>query len=405
MVLSPPAGFMADTQVADDVTAKAETSSPLAGPGVFTFWKGRIALYAVLRAIGVEAGDVVIIPGYTCFAVPLAVQVAGAEPLYADIEPRTFNISLPEIEAACERKGPGRVKAIVIQHTYGIPASAAAIIKWARARGIAAIEDCAHVRGSRYVDQEGTWREVGALGDAAFFSSHWSKPVSTGLGGWAQTSDLNLEAALRRFHAEECAAPSLASSFLVAMQVGVREVFSSPWVYWTARNAYRWLSARGVFVGSSTAEELRGVRPGAADYDKRMSGFQEWLLKRRLSNTSVVDHRRRLRAVYEAALESAGLPTLDLPPGADPVLLCYPVRVREKQRILEEAQRRRIELGDWYRYPVDRPDGVGEEVFAYRTGTCPEGERAGREVVTLPMHARVTGSGAREIVNFLKEVT
>lgn len=398
---------MADTQVADDVAVEAgqpQTSSPLTQPGVFTFWKGRIALYALLRAIGVQPGDVVIIPGYTCFAVPLAVQVAGAEPLYADIDPRTFNISLPEIEAACDRRGQARIKAIVIQHTYGIPAGAEAIIRWARARGIATIEDCAHVWGSRYLDENGTWRTVGTLGDAAFFSSHWNKPVSTGLGGWAQTSDLNLEDALRHFHSEECAAPPLGEALLVAVQVGVREAFSSPWAYWTARNAYRWLSARGVFVGSSTPDELLGVKPRDADYAKRMSAFQEWLLKRRLSKTSVVDHRRRLKAVYEAALESAGLPILDLPSGVDPVLLCYPVRVREKQRVLERAQRRHIELGDWYRYPVDRPDGVDEKVFAYRTGTCAQGERAAREVVTLPLHKRVTDSGAREIVDFLKEV-
>jgi perosamine synthetase len=189
---------------------------------------------------------------------------------------------------------------------------------------------------------------------------------------------------------------------LVALQVGAREVFSFPWVYWMARNAYRWLSARGVFVGSSTSEELRGARPRPAEYAKRMSTFQEWLLKRRLARTSVVDHRRRLRSVYDAALQSAGLPILELPARLDPVLLRYPVRVRDKQRVLEEAQRRRIELGDWYRYPVDRPGGVSEEVFAYRTGTCPQGERAAREVVTLPMHMRVNDSVAHKIVEFLK---
>lgn len=399
-VARPDRGVAADAgQALSSPTAVSTAPTEL---GVYTFWKGRIALYAILKAVGVGSGDTVVVPGYTCFAVPLAIGVAGAEPLYADIDPRTFNMSLAEIEAACART-PGPIKAIVIQHTYGIPADTAAIIAWARKRGVATIEDCAHVWGSRYRDERGAWREAGTLGDAAFFSSHWTKPVSTGIGGWARTSSPELRAWLRQFHDEECSAPSLREALVTAAQVGAREIFSSPWMYWTARSAYRWLSAKGVLVGSSTPEELRGRRPSPAEYAKRMSAFQEWLLRRRLSETSVVEHRRHLKVVYDVALDAAGLPVLEAPPDTDPVLLCYPVRVREKRRILEEAERRHIELGDWYRYPVDRPDGVGEEVFSYRTGTCPQGERAARETVTLPMHRRVTESGARKIVDFLKE--
>jgi perosamine synthetase len=398
-----PDELIADSSLAPPL-GSAPATDGLEGPGVYTFWKGRIALNGLLRALGVGLGSVVVVPGYTCFAVPLAVRMAGCEPIYADIDPGTFNMSLSGIEAACGDRSRGQVRVIIIQHTYGIPADTAAIVAWARDRDIAVLEDCAHVWGSRYRDDSGAWQHLGNLGDAAFFSSHWSKPVSTGLGGWARTSDPKLAAALGRFHDDECAPPSIRETLLVAAQVGVREVFSSPWLYWLARKGYRWLSEKGIFVGSSTPEELQGVEPRASDYAKQMSGFQEKLLKRRLSETSVINHRRHLKAVYDAALQSAGLPVLSAPPDRDPVLLCYPVRVRHKQRVLEEAERSRIELGDWYRYPVDRPDGIREEVFGYRTGVCPEGERASREVVTLPMHIRVTESGARTIVKFLKEV-
>jgi len=376
----------------------------LVAPKVYTFWKGRIALYGLLRALRVGPGSIVVVPGYTCFAVPLAVLVAGAEPLYADIDPETFNMPLSAIQAACGRVAQDRVRVIIVQHSYGIPAEAASIVAWARDRDIAVIEDCAHVRGSQYRDPVAGWQELGNLGDAAFFSSHWSKPVTTGLGGWARTSDPKLAAALDRFHDQECAAPSLRETLLVAAQVRIREVFSAPWVYWLARRGYRWLAAKGIFVGSSTPEELQGAEPRASDYAKRMGGLQEKLLQRRWSETSVIDHRRRLKTVYDAGLRSAGLPVLSVRAEHDPILLCYPVRVPDKKRVLEEAERRRIELGDWYRYPVDRPDGVGEEVFHYRTGTCPEGERASREVVTLPMHMRVTDAAAHRIVRFLKEV-
>jgi dTDP-4-amino-4,6-dideoxygalactose transaminase len=135
-----------------------------------------------------------------------------------------------------------------------------------------------------------------------------------------------------------------------------------------------------------------------------MSGFQEWLLRRLLAEASPEAHRRLLKEVYDSALAAAGLPVLKVPRYADPILLRYPVRVRNKDRVLAEARRRWIELGDWYKHPVDRPEGSVAADFGYRTGMCPEGERASREVVTLPMHTRVTEAIARKSVNFLKEL-
>src|SRR5260370_38509973 len=52
-----------------------------------TFWRGRVALYAILKALGIGRGDRGVVPGYTCFAVPSAVCFAGAEAIFADIEP------------------------------------------------------------------------------------------------------------------------------------------------------------------------------------------------------------------------------------------------------------------------------------------------------------------------------
>ncbi len=372
--------------------------NPLAGPGVYTFWKGRVALYAILKALGVGQGDCVVLPGYTCFAVPSAVFFAGALPIYVDIDPHTFNLSFDGVKAICHPN----VKAILVQHTYGMPANTAPIVSWAREQGIAVIEDCAHAWGSRYLDESGVWHEVGTTGDAAFFSCHWTKPISTGLGGWVKVANLKLEDGVRRFYTEECVSPSLREVLLLAGQVAVREIVSAPWAYWMARDAYQRLYRRGILVGSSTKDELRGMKP--PDYAKRMSVFQQWLLKRRSAKNSLRVHSRRLKAVYDAALESVGLPVFKTAEYADPVLLRYPVRVSNKDWVLTQARRRWIELGDWYKHPVDQPEDSKADSFGYRMGMCPEGERAGREVVTLPMHERVTERAARNIVQFLKEV-
>lgn len=370
------------------------------GTGAVTFWRGRVALYAVLKALGIGRGDSVIVPGYTCFAVPSAVIFAGAEPVYADIDPSTFSLTLETIVKAVGSKPLAKFKAILIQHSYGIPAETHSIVSWARAQGIATIEDCAHVFGSRYRDGAGEWQPVGTLSDAAFFSSQWTKPVSTGLGGWVETDNPRLRKELRRFREQECISPSKGEVVLLALQVAIRKLLSGPRLFWAVKNMYQALYSRGFILGTSSREELKGGMPYG--YAKRMSSFQQRLLYRLLRDDSVPVHRRRLKRVYDAELERAGLPHLNVPDYADAVLLRYPIRMDRKQRILAEAKRHGIELGDWYSLPIDSPAGLEPTAFGYQRGTCPEGELASREVVNLPMGRNVGEQSARRIVEFVK---
>jgi len=367
----------------------------------FMFWRGRVALYAILKSLGITRGDTVIVPGYTCFAVPSAVCFAGATPLYADIEQSTFNVSLKTILAALRTKSITNVKAVLVQHTYGIPADTQPIVSWAREHSISTIEDCAHVQGSRYCNGSGELIPVGTLADAAFFSSQWTKPVSTGLGGWAVTSDPTIFRNIERFRMNDCISPKFAESFLLLMQVVLREMLSHPRMYENTRRAYQALYKRGLLVGTSSKEELHGHMP--AGYAKRMSLFQNLLLRRRLANAPYSAHRRGLKQTYDALLEAAGLPVLRLPPQLDAVLLRYPLRVRSKQGVLAEAKKSGIALGDWYSHPIDRPDSLEAETVGYRTGDCPEAERTVRDVINLPMGPDITEKKAAQIVNFLRD--
>ena len=373
-----------------------------AGSEAFTFWRGRVGLYAILKALQIGQGDSVVIPGYTCFAVPSAICFTGAQPLYADIEPATFNVSLGTIESAIRTKPQARIKAIVIQHTYGIPAETYPIVSWARERGIATIEDCAHVWGSRYSNGAGEWIDVGTLADAAFFSSQWTKPFSTGLGGWVEAWDPKLREQLQRFRAQDCVSPSKSEVAILAAQLGVRKIVSHPRIDWAVKKTYQALYSRGLVVGTSSKEELLGEMP--LGYAKRMSSFQEWLLHRLKSDNSTVSRRRRLKGAYDAALESAGLPVLHVPENTDPVLLRYPVRVEGKARALAQAKKRGLEIGDWYTAPVDRPDSLDAEALGYQPGTCLEGERASREVINLPMDPNTTEESVRRTVEFVREL-
>src|SRR5260370_29269883 len=103
----------------------ADTDESFRPDRAVTFWRGRVALYAILKALGIASGDRVVVPVYTCFAAPSAVCFAGAEAVFADIEPSTFNVSLETITSALRAKNDASFKAIIIQHTYGIPAETA----------------------------------------------------------------------------------------------------------------------------------------------------------------------------------------------------------------------------------------------------------------------------------------
>ena len=388
-------------QVLQSVAQRDALTGGTPAKHVFTFWKGRIALYGTLKALGIGSGDTVIVPGYTCAAVPAAVKFAGASSVYADIDPESYCPSLGTYSDALEAHAHGRVKALILQHTYGIPGDITRIAAWAREQGMALIEDCAHALGTRYRQDDGSWQEVGHTGDAAFFSSQWSKPVSTGLGGWLVTSDRSLAERLARFHNQECSAPSFRELSLLAGQLTAREIFSSPRWYWSAAEAFRKLSDFGIFVGTNEDGEFEGRMP--EQYAKKMSRLQEWLLRRRLANQALLARRRNLKLAYDEALHSCGLPTLHVSENADPVLLRYPVRVKNKDEVLRLARRRRIELGDWFNHPL-HPREADAEAFGYRPGFCPEGERAANEVVNLPLTERTTEKTAREAVDFLKQV-
>ena len=186
----------------------------------FAFWKGRIGLYAVLKALKVGPGDEVIVPGYTCVMVAGPVVYAGARPVYADIEPDCYGVRADEVA----RKITARTKAILVQHTYGLPGAVKELRQIADGRGVALIEDCCHTFGGRLDGQL-----LGTFGKAAVFSSQWNKPFSTGLGGLALVHDQELA---RRVKAEQSsyATPPCKAVFMLASQLLVygRRYFLQP---------------------------------------------------------------------------------------------------------------------------------------------------------------------------------
>lgn len=365
-------------------------------PEVYYFFKGRVALYAVLKAMGLGPGDEVIMPGFTCVVVPNAVRYLGAKPVFIDVDPETYNIDPGKISSSeGELWHSGRARAVIAQHTFGIPADMDGITEVARAHGMTVIEDSCHALGSIY-----RGRKVGNIGDVAFFSSQWSKPMTTGLGGWARVSDPELAKKVGAIY-PEFSYPSMAETSLLVIQYLAYQLLFTPSLFWFARGALRTLAGLGLALGSSSADELRGELPPG--YKKRMSRWQKDLLMRKFRDLEdTIAHRRSLAVVYEGVLEELGLEAVTPPEGSDPVYLRYPIKVNDKPAMLARAKRARIELGDWFLSPVHPLTG-GFERVGYREGMCPVSERLCRTVVNLPTHERVGLRDIEKIVEFLRK--
>ncbi len=370
------------------------------------FWKGRVALYAILRALGIGEGMSVLVPGYTCIVVPSAVRFAGAKPIYIDIAENEYNVDRGTVLEAWDRateESDWPVRAIIVQHTYGVPANIGPILDLARERHVFVIEDCCHAIGSRVrLFDPNTGRErwwyTGTLGDASFFSSQWSKPVTSGLGGWAIARQDWLRGELLNIQGK-LADPAFMNVAKLGVQVASYWTLFRPSLYWRIVDAYRLLSKAGLTVGSSDTEEACGNMPRT--YGSSMSWMQSRLILHGLRGLDrYIEHRKRIRDLYDRALAAAGFTPLVDAPNSESVVLRYPLAVPAKEELIAEARKERIELGDWFNHPL-HPLGWSLDDLGWRDGICPRAEEAARSVINLPMHSRIGERDVDQIVSFL----
>jgi perosamine synthetase len=138
------------------------------------------ALHLALIALGVGPGDEVIVPSLSFIATANAVRYVGATPVFAEVDPRTYN--LDPVDA--ERRISPRTKAIMVVHQIGLPGDIDAFLEIGRKHNIKIFEDAACALGSRYKD-----KPIGAHTEMACFSFHPRKVICTGDGGMITTNN------------------------------------------------------------------------------------------------------------------------------------------------------------------------------------------------------------------------
>ncbi len=143
------------------------------------------ALHLALLAVGVRAGDEVITVSHSFIATANAIRYCGAVPVFADIDPATFNLDPARLEALISP----RTRAVLCVHQIGMPCDLRAILTIARRRSLPVIEDAACAIGSE-IQWDGAWQKVGRPhADIACFSFHPRKLVTTGDGGMITTTN------------------------------------------------------------------------------------------------------------------------------------------------------------------------------------------------------------------------
>jgi dTDP-4-amino-4,6-dideoxygalactose transaminase len=318
-----------EVQAFEEAFAVATVSRFAVGVGT-----GTDALALILRAMGIGPGDEVITTPLSAAYTALAVMMAGARPVFADIEPGRLTIDPRAVEAAI---GPATA-AILPVHLYGQPADMDALAVVASRHGLALVEDCCQ---SHLATCGG--RAVGSWGAAAAYSFYPTKNLGAlGDGGAVTTGDAALAERVKRLR-----------------NGGQTDRYH-----------------HGEFGVNSRLDEIQ-----AAVLAARLPFLASW-----------TDQRRRLAATYRRELAGAAV---SVPPELDAghVYHLFPVRSAQRERLRDQLAQSGIETLVHYPVPIPRQPALSP----MRPGACPVADRVCEEILSLPLYPSMPDAQAVEI--------
>jgi dTDP-4-amino-4,6-dideoxygalactose transaminase len=299
---------------------------------------GTDALLLALRAFDCSPGTEVVTSPFTFFASAGAIHNTGARPVFADIQPDTFNLDPAAADAAIT----GRTRVVMPVHLFGQMADMAAFRALGDGRGVRILEDAAQAIGARQRTADGGWITTGTAGDACAFSFFPTKNLGAfGDAGMTVTPDAETAERLRKLRVH-----------------GGRQMYHHEEVGYNSR-----LDALQAAVLSAKLPHLRG-----------------WS-----------EARRRNAAFLDGALAGIeGIVTPPVKPDNESIFNQYTIRVLDGRRdaLAEHLKAAGIGSGVYYPVPLHL-----QECFAYlgyREGQFPESERACREVLSLPVFPELT---------------
>jgi len=359
----------------------------------FVYFRGRVALYAILEALGVKKGDEVITQAFTCIAVPEAIIAIGAKPIYVDIKCNDVNMDINVLHKNISAK----TKAIIVQHTYGIPADMDDIVKIAEEKNIPIIEDCCHSFASTYKG-----KIIGTFGVGCFYSFEWGKPVIVGIGGSAIVNN-NLLREKLKLEYNDYKLPSRFRQLRLMLQYFVHNILYKPSFYWFGRSLYHKMALLGIAEGNYTPIQKGNLK--SQDYTLRMSKYHKRLLEREIKKIkNLTSYSKWVASQYRARIKSYIVCHFKVSNDSKIVYARYPLIACNKQRLLEKARKANIEISDWYSTPIHPVESTQWPLIYYNKGSCPNAEKMSTQIVTLPTNKKVTEKHINQTIDFLNKV-
>lgn len=303
---------------------------------------GTDALLLALRALGIGPGDEVLTTPFTFFATGGAIANVGARPVFADIDPASFNLDPVQAREVLEKRP--RVRAILPVHLYGLCADMDPLLEMARRRGIPVIEDAAQAIGAEYCG-----RRAGSMGAIGCFSFFPTKNLGgAGEGGILTTHDAALAERLR---------------------------------------ALRVHGSRLRYYHDEVGTNSRLDTLQAAVLRVKLRHLEEWTAR-----------RIALAETYRQTFRRLGTPV------RVPELPAYPARHVYHQFVIRAPRRDRLReflaangIGAEIYYPLPLHRQKCFDALGYTEGSFPESERAAREVLALPIYPELSAADVGEV--------
>jgi dTDP-4-amino-4,6-dideoxygalactose transaminase len=311
---------------------------------------GTTALHTALEALGIGPGDRVVTTPFSFVASANAVRFAGAEPVFADIDPDTYNLDPEAVESVVAERD---IDAILAVHLFGLPADIERLREIADAHDLRLIEDAAQAHGAAVNGER-----VGTFGDAACFSFYPTKNLTTGEGGMVLTDDEDVAARAARFinHGRPAARFDDDSG-----------------------GSYDHATLGHNFRMSSVLAAI-----GRVQLDHRLQESNE-------------QRRANAARLTDGLADVEGIETPIEPAGRRHVYHQYTIRTDDRDALRTHLDDEGVGTGIYYPTPI-------HEQPAYDGVTCdvPATERAAEEVLSLPVHPNVSAADTETIMTAVR---
>lgn len=329
---------------------------------------GICSLYVLLRAYGLNRGDEVVVPAYTCESVPRLIIDMGLKVNFVDIDKETYNISINDLKSKISEN----TKVVVPVHMFGNPCEMDEIMATARDYNAVVIEDSAQCIGAEYKG-----KKTGTIGDAGFFSLNEGKPITT-MGGGVIVTDNEQIAERARNIIEGLKTYNTSQKCKVASRLFTYYLIKNPYCY---RLIHNYIASRR----NNRREKLK--IPDNLNFNFKYTNMQASVGLVQLSKLEDFNDSRIKNANFLKGHMNFNGVNLPNPPGQSiPVFLRYPVcieNISEEKRdnLIKKLKEEGIDA------PIAYPNSL-PRFFMDKEG-FPNTEEVIKKTITLPTHPYV----------------